>query len=534
MLLHADSVAQDTTIEADLCIVGSGAAGLTLALQFIGSGRRVCLLESGGLDFEPETQDLYAGEVVGHECPPLDIIRLRFFGGTTNHWTGMSRPLDPLDFEERPHVPNSGWPFTYEHLVPYYERAHQVIGLGPFTYRPTKDDAPRELFHGGGGRLDFAPEPLRFESDVIDPTGLLRTRALRFGEAYRAQIEQAEEITTLLNANVVDIETTENAAEVTRLRVATLGGRRFWVKGRAYVLAAGGLENPRLLLNATKVERAGLGNRFDNVGRYFQDHPLVEHSANIVFSRYMPEASFYLKRVDDGLGQWGFFCPTPAAQRNLRLMNCGIAFFPSSTLGQVAGAASLKHIFGNLKEAQWPDAFGHHVAQVVADMDELVASAYHKAMGHGPRHYRSFYWAECAPDPDSRVTLGDAVDPLGQRRIRLDWRIPAGFDWTYTRVHELLAQELGRHGLGRVQVLHAGLEEDPARVAETSHHHMGTTRMHVDPRKGVVDPDCRVHGIANLYIAGSSVFPTYGHTNPTITIVALALRLADHLKRISA
>jgi choline dehydrogenase-like flavoprotein len=181
-----------------------------------------------------------------------------------------------------------------------------------------------------------------------------------------------------------------------------------------------------------------------------------------------------------------------------------------------------------------PDEFGRHVTQVVTDIDGIFAAVFRRVFQGGPVTFSAWYWSECPPDPESRVTLTNERDALGLRRLRVDWRIPEAYTRTYIRMHELLGEALGAAGIGRLQLQYVGPDDDPRRHTNSSAHHMGTTRMHVDPRKGVVDADCRVHGIANLYVAGSSVFPNYGQSAATYTIAALALRLADHLKQISA
>jgi choline dehydrogenase-like flavoprotein len=213
------------------------------------------------------------------------------------------------------------------------------------------------------------------------------------------------------------------------------------------------------------------------------------------------------------------------------MLNCAIWLAPMRSETRARGVSSLKKIMRSIGERNVPDDFGTHLMQVITDVDEIFNAAYRKVVRRGPIIVKTWFWSECSPDPDSRVTLTDERDALGLRRIRLDWRIPQAFTRTYVRMHELLGQELGRAGIGRLQMLHAEPGEDPREHVASSAHHMGTTRMHVDPRKGVVDANCRLHGIENLYVAGSSVFPTCGQSAATFTIVALALRLADHLKQ---
>jgi choline dehydrogenase-like flavoprotein len=250
-----------------------------------------------------------------------------------------------------------------------------------------------------------------------------------------------------------------------------------------------------------------------------------------LFTSQVAAAHFYLHRVnDDEIGRHGYFWPTEAAQRKWGMLNCGLWLKPIDVEESTPAVAALRRIARRIGRGQLPDQLGRDVMTVAADVDGLVAAAYRKVAGPGPRAFKTLYWSETPPDPDSRVTLGPERDPLGLRRVRLEWRIPEAYARNYVLMHELLGRALGAAGLGRVQVLYAEPGEDPLRHVGSSAHHMGTTRMHADPRRGVVNADCRVHGVGNLFIAGSSVFATYGHTAATCTIVALALRLADHIK----
>lgn len=516
MLLSADEIDDADVLESDLCIIGTGAAGLTLAREFAGGIHRVIVLESGGFDLDPETQGLYECEAVNPRTPSLTEVRLRFFGGTTNHWTGTSRPLDALDFEQRAHVANSGWPFDLDHLAPYYARAAALMQIEPSF----------------SGETPEPNVPFSIDSPWIETQHFFRLNPLRFGAVYRADCTESPNIRVVLNANVVAVNANWNATVAESVEVATLSGRRFRVRSRAFVLATGGLENARILLSSDEVETSGLGNRHDNVGRYYQDHPNITDTSQIAFTSYSPSILYYLHRVnDDDIGHHGFFWPKPAAQERWQMLNCALWLMPIGTVETAPGVASLRHIGRSLGAGRMPDDFTRHLLRAVTDIDSVFASAYRKVAGTGPRLFTTWFWSECAPDRDSRVTLTADRDALGQRRLRVDWRIPDQYVHTYRRMHELLANELGRAGLARMKINHMGPDEDPRAQIASSAHHMGTTRMHVDPHQGVVDADCRVHGIANLYISGSSVFPTYGQTAATYTIVALALRLADHLKQ---
>jgi choline dehydrogenase-like flavoprotein len=514
MLIDARSLESGTTLEADVGVIGAGAAGITIARELAGRGLTVCVIESGGLEREAATQDLCAGEVVGLPYYPLDATRLRYLGGSTNHWAGGCRPLDPVDFEQRDWVPHSGWPFGREELDPFYARAHEICRLDDATYESDRWEASI------GPRLP--------PGERIVPK-LFRTRPTRFATQFRADLENAPNVRLYHHANVIEIVPVDGVRRVERLRVACLEGPVLEVRARAFVLATGGIENARLLLLSNTVRPRGLGNDRDLVGRFFMDHFGFDGG---VFLPADPYVRFGLYRRfqarPDGAPMRAAWSPAPATLRQERILSL------ASWLMPVWPEPALKL---RALRAEGPDSgFRHFVRQlgrVLADLDDTAPAAIRRwRRGRFPvEYFRLDYQCEQAPNPDSRVTLADARDPLGCPRARLDWRLTELDRRSVARATEIFGQELGRAGLGRIRfVLEDSGNGWPASLTG-GHHHMGTTRMHQDPRQGVVDADGRVHGLSNLFVAGSSVFPTAGCAHPTLTIVALAVRLAHHLER---
>lgn len=491
--LDARAVPTGTTIDTDLVIVGGGPAGISLALALAGSGIRVLMLESGGTGFDGATQALYAGSETGVRYIPLEATRLRFLGGSSNHWGGWCRPLNAIDFESRSWLPHSGWPITKSTLAPYYERAQSLVEAGPFIYDdPAKWTsalgAPIALGEGGVRTTYFQFSKQR---DNILPT--------HFGERYGEDLKQVPNLTVMLHANVTGLRLAPNARSISRLDVATLSGRHFAVKPRCTVLAAGGIETARLLLASNDVMSPGIGNASDLVGRFFADHPIPGNTAIIVlFNGNIP--SYYQE-------------PQSACGATFRA-----ALTPRENYQRQSGVlCSLATIEG---EVQLDSVGRAAVAETAA------------AFGIDARNMRAFTLGcgiELAPDPERRLTLMAEKDALGMPRLKLAMRIAdsdfAGYRTTLT---ELGRQLLAAH-TGMVRILHQTREEWLS-VMDWGNHHLGTTRMSQDSRTGVVNPDLQVHGVHNLFIAGSSVFPTYGASNPTLNLVALTLRLADHLR----
>ncbi len=317
MFIDARSVPAGTTIESDICIIGAGAAGITMALQFLDAGRRVILLESGALEFEPDTQELYEGGSVGMPYLDLTVCRLRYFGGTTNHWGGWCLPLDPIDFEQREGLPYRGWPIDRSDLDPWYEKAQPVLKLGPFDYRP----------ESWGINVEKVPAPF---NGPIFQCGLLQSSTQpRMAELYGPTLKQANGVTVYLHANALHLGADDAGREVQSLSVGTLSGNRFTVRSKTYVLAAGGIENARLLLVSGKPDGPGLGNEHDLVGRFFMVHLEYESGIIAVADPYT-DFDFSTNELINGSGRFhdrfglnfvSFVDVTPANMRRLGLSN---------------------------------------------------------------------------------------------------------------------------------------------------------------------------------------------------------------------
>lgn len=500
MIQDAREVANGSTLSADLCIIGAGAAGLSIARQFIQqSNLDVIVLESGGFEQEPETRALYEGESVGRSYFKLEAARSRYFGGSTNCWAGVCLPLQAVDFEARDYVPHSGWPITKADLDPFYARAQGQLDLGTYDYMPDHwRERRRQPF-------DLSKGPLETSLFQMSPP-------TRMGTAWREEMKAAEKVKILLHANVTRLGLAANGQALEQLDVKALNGPSFTVKARQYVLATGGLENPRLLLASNDVAKQGVGNDNDLVGRYFMEHPHTDFEGLIVASPYWTNWSFYKTHRVKGSKIWGMFQAPDALLRSEEILNFSMVLFPYKPKGKKPDHP--------LTEA---------IARASAETDTLLDDSPPKAPD-APMLFTLGTPSEQAPNPDSRVKLSDERDALGMPRITLDWRLSDLDKRSIRRAHELMALTLARAGLGRMKVT---LTEDPKEWPRQTHggwHHMGTTRMSADPKQGVVDGQCKVHGLDNLSIAGSSVFTTGGAANPTLTIVALALRLADHLK----
>jgi choline dehydrogenase-like flavoprotein len=496
MLVDCRTLPAGHVVEADVCIVGGGAAGIALALSLSGSGQKVSLIESGSEYPDVRTQALYAGRNVGRAYFGLDGCRTRLFGGSTNCWTGLCRPLDPIDFEARAAVPDSGWPFTFDDLVPYYRRAQPLCQVGPFDYDPA-------AWAGSGDRapLPFARRVVTRMFQFSPPTN--------FGRVHGKSLIESKDVTVHMNGNVVDIATDAEARHVTGLAIACLDGPRLRVRARAYVLACGAIENARLLLAANSVSTNGLGNRHDLVGRYFMEHPHLDLDGFVQPSRVDLGTRLYTPHEVRGTRVTGYLTLAEEVLRGEGLTNVTLTFY-----------------FATKEVSDEHTSSARSVASVVHEIDR--GAPLDAARRPGMWGVNSAF--EQIPNRESRVTLDPSErDELGVPRSVLDWRLTARDKRNLRRVHRIVAEEFARAGLGRFRITLRDDDEWPDAV-HGGFHHMGTTRMNDAPERGVVDRNGRVHGMDNLFVAGASVFPTSGAANPTLTIVALALRLADHLR----
>ncbi len=530
MFEDARQIEDGAEVRTDVCIVGAGAAGITLAREFLGQGFRVCLLEAGGLTRDSAEPSLYRGENVGTLYYPLSACRLRYFGGTTNHWGGACWPLERIDFEQRPGVPHSGWPIARDDLDPYYGRASEICQIGPDDYRPEFWSRPETPL-------------LPLQSDRVCTKLYQDSPPTRFGEVYREELRKSENVRVLLQANVTEIEAEPEARRIRSVRVACRSGSHFTVSAQLYVLAAGALENARLLLLSNRQQPEGLGNAHDLVGRFFQEHPMLPVATLAL--RHPTNLKFFVRhRVGERWIRAGFGL-TEATLRSEQLLNVWWGLLlPGNVPIKPQALRSWNYLKRSIRRGEIPEDFARHIMVVMRNLDDVFDSDSSPREAEGGSD--DDVWgtvgllahAEQSPNESSRVTLADERDDLGLRRIRLDWRLSEIDRRSLRRAVAIFGAELGRAGIGRLQFL---LDDDDAswldvaRASEDggprgSFHQMGTTRMHASASEGVVDANCRVHGIENFYVAGSSVFTTCGYANPTLTIVALTLRLADHLK----
>ena len=472
-----DARRHTSELSYDVAIYGAGAVGITLAMALSRSGIRVGLFEAGGFERPQVGPDgPYSGKNVGLPYD-LSATRLRYFGGTTNHWGGWCRPLDAYDFRARDHVPLSGWPLTRTALDPYLKHAMDICevptgGLGLAAFDRDFDS---------GELTGSATDELTVKNFLFSPP-------TRFGRRYRSDIEVAENVECLLNATLVKIQ--EAAGSVDRCLLATPEGTNLAVSAQCHVLAAGAVENARLLL------ASGVANSSGFVGRCFSDH--LGKTIGLALLDF--DNRYYMREVSQNGSQFRLLPHLSFRDEVLdehELVNFGLIL----------------------------DRFDNRPLNLLGD---AVERQLEWAAGAERNRFRVLLRMENTPNPHSRVELTNERDPWGLPRVSLNWQLNSLDMNCVERLCGVLGRALGRmHGRFRINARTVSTEY----VGTYQSHQLGTTRMSSEADAGVVDPNLRCHDIPNLYVSGSSVLPTFGFANPTLTIVALTLRLAEHLRR---
>ncbi|HTI84953.1 MAG TPA: GMC family oxidoreductase [Acetobacteraceae bacterium] len=548
MISSARSTVRGAAIEADVCIIGGGAAGISIALELLNTGLRVVLLEAGGTAEDNADQALYQGEVADASLhSPLDKYRQRRFGGSTTIWGGRCVPLDPIDFQARDWIPNSGWPISYHEVAQYYPRANMICEAGSYSY-----DA-EESVPGGMRPIVRDFDPADFTTASVErfscPTD--------FGRRYRQQLASSATTRVLLHANCTRLIASADGARIEMAEVRTLDGNCFGVSATQFVLATGALEVVRLLLASNDVHAAGVGNAHGLVGRYYMSHIAgtigslrIDRPADHIWQGY--------DRADDGVYCRRRIALRDSAQRRDRIGNIVFRLHhpripnPRHRTGALSAIflarRMISYEYAKRLETHEPltaRLWLQHVANVGTDAlgasgflwhwlrDRVLAERKFPTVIIRPRTnlFSLDFNAEQVPNWYSHVRLADRVDPLGMPRLRVDWRYAEADVRTVTSAFQLLQRDVSTAGIGDLSLEpdEADIEAVIRRDGAYGGHHIGTARMGLDPTEGVVDGNCRVFGVNNLYIASSAVFPTSGQANPTLTIVALAVRLARHI-----
>lgn len=553
MIVSLEETNLATLQDATVCIIGAGPAGITLACELDGSGFNVLLLEAGGL--RPDiaaSNELYQGTAESPHPNPSEFRRVGF-GGTSGTWGGRCVPFDPIDFEKRDYVAGSGWPISYDEVARYYPRAMAYCDAGEFDF-----SVGHSLKQGASGRRN-SKAPLPTLPGLNDDSVVWADRIERyslptdFGKRYRAKITASTNVTAVLNARCVGLHRRAGDERIDSVSITDRAGKRSTIRARVFVLAVGGIEATRLLMLSDS-QGPGLGNHSDCLGRFYACH--FENTLGRLLVK-KGEAAFDFERTLDGVYCRRKLQFSPQAQRDHHLLNSAFRLHFPSYSDAAHGSPVLSTIYlakstlikeyrtilqhGSEAAVQSPAAA--HVRNIVFGLPGLGRFAYqwlflrqlatrkmpYTLVKNRDGSYPLEFNSEQTPQASSRVTLGSELDRDGLKRVHVDWRLCEDDVQAAQRAFLLLRDVLREHSDCRVEIDEAGLLPAIRRSVPLGGHHMGTTRMASTPREGVVDKDCAVFELPNLFIASSGVFCTNSHANPTLTIVAFAVRLAEHL-----
>ena len=559
MIITADSLGSDVSLSADLAVVGAGPAGIVVALEVASKGFDVVLVESGYEKFCPGTQHLAEAEELDPVLhSPMSLTTRRQLGGTSVIWGGRCVPLDRVDFDRRSYTGNSTWPVSYEQLLPYFQRACDWFRCG----RAVFDTSP--MTHLPPSLVPGLPD------DELLVSSLERwSLPTNFGREYRQGLRRSGRVQVLLGLTCTEVVCHAGLPKVRHLECRSLAGKRIRIRGRGYVIACGGLESTRLLLASPGPDGGQLGDHSGHLGCWYMGH--VEGViANVRFFTPPRATVFSYERDIDGTYVRRRFQASRELVHQQDLPNVA-AWLANPELASPAhrnGVLSLVYLTlrSPLGRLMAPDAqrlsltgeevpgspYGgcqkgsvqDHLANIIRD----PGSALRFGGSFGAKRFLSKrripgffaysadncyplqYHGEQAPNSKSRVTLGNSRDPVGMPRLCIDLRFSQSDIDGIVRWHRYCDDYLRRTGCGQLEYL----SRDPAETVWNrvggGFHQLGTTRMAARSEDGVVDENLAVHGVRNLFVASSSVFPTAGQANPTFMIVVLALRLADRLQ----
>ncbi len=531
-------------------IVGSGAAGASAALELASNGHRVLLVEAGVWTRMAENQEPYIGEITNPQHAPTQDYRSRRMGGTTDVWGGRCVPYDPIDFEKRDYIPYSGWPFTKATLDPYYAKAHRWLKIGEYDY-----NAPSAL------RNQYTPMIEGFHSEVMDTDNLERyTYPMDFGHHYKKEFLEHPNIYVLLECPVTKIQLCADGKAVDNLISRDSAGQELKIVAKRYILAMGCLEITRLLMVSNDVAVEGIGNHSGLLGKFYMSH-LSGTTGNLKINPKAAHTFFEYEKTHENV-----YCRKRIVihrEAQIREKTANFAAWPqypqiqdpshgSGIFSSMYLAKNIRYFYnrrvpegGVIHDDENRKSLGSHLSNILFGLPACVKYgtrflfkrmlAFNKLPGlfisNSNQSYALHYHVEQVPILDSRVELSDSRDSLGMRRLKVSWNCCDLDVESIVRSYEIIKNELESKKIGTLEYDAAGLESEIRRQIGVGGHHIGTTRMSVDPAEGVTDPDCRVHGIDNLYLASSSVFPTSGQANPTLTIAAIAMLVADRVHR---
>lgn len=547
MIISEKEIIQGDCLEAEICIIGSGPAGFSIALELIKTNKKIIMLTGGGYHETAASQDLHKGiidSISPHE--PIEENRRRVFGGASTAWGGRCIPMDPIDFLKRPWIHHSGWPITFDKLKPYYEKASNYLKSGAFEYI-----APNSLTNLN---VDEIIDGIDNE-DIISSKLERWSTPVNFVKDYAHLLKKNGNIQVILDSHVISFETADGKT-INSINARWKFKLDFTVSCKTFILACGEIENPRLLLASKNIFHPnGLGNNYDLVGRYYMSHffgtyatLMPKNRENIIYDFEKDKEGVYFRRRwwiteeaqnKNEIGNAIFFLHQANDQSGHRDVLFSIVFISKFLISLISQKPI--SVIKNKKDVL------KHLKIVLTEGWTKLPSILKIALKRFQKrrlpfvlpHINSeklglYFQTEQMPNPNSQISLDESnCDAMGIPRVKVHIEFNELDKKTIKMAHNIFMDRYIKANVGGYSYSESGLDQfinQKINSFNSAAHHLGTTRMSEDPRFGVVDQNCLVHGMTNLYVAGSSVFPTGGHVNPTLTIVALSLRLGEHIK----
>lgn len=549
MLINSEDLEDKTILESHVAVVGAGPAGIVLALELEKLGCDVILVESGCINLSRNIQNL---NEVNYFDPQFhasmsDCTR-RQVGGTSVIWGGRCVPYDPIDFDSRDYIPHSSWPIDYEEISAYFQSAcdYFFCGSSEFNIYNIPNIKQKSIVPGLPDKEVLTSKLERWSL----PTN--------FGKEYFNVLKQSTRIKLFYRLTCIEIETNTRGTYVEQIQAKTLNGKTALIRSKQYILAGGALNTTRLLLASDRKHPGGIGNHSGLLGRFYMGH-LSGEIAVIHFTTPAKLTEFGFDRDPGRIYVRRRFSFTREFLNEKKLANIvawlgAPRFGDPSHLNGILSAAYIALNFPILKNylastairnqlfkgGYWP-----HIRNILKDLPSIFAFmpsfTYKRFVAHRKipalfvhsdlNEYPLHYHSEQVPNFDSVVSLSSNHDELGMRRLDINLRYTQQDIDSVIRAHRYWDQHLRKYNCGYLKYLTHDLEASIWEQTRDGFHQIGTTRMSEHPQDGVVDVNCKVHGVDNLFVASSSTFVTSGQANSTFMIVAFALRLAEHLKR---
>ena len=508
----------------DVCLVGSGPASIIVAHELKDSGLRIIILEGGNENYNHDSQELYAPAFPPRYYEDTTHDRVRMLGGSSTHWENNTSEYLPSDFVQKDWIEYSGWPIRYEDVSRYYPMAGQYCGTGQDGYDST-------FWHNSLNLKD----PVASSNYIRTGIKKAPRQPTRFFKKYQQALSDCPNITIVKNANLKDIEYDKNTKNITSMRFCNYKLDGFNVFAKRFIMCLGGIENARFLAIFNEKYQNQLGNRHDQVGRYFMDHPLLRASQFLPSQNslgLLKQRNYHNKRFISG-----FLEHNDESILKHKITNVRMPLFKASEYKLSTGIESA-HVFAQaINDGQLPDQSLSHLWNILSDVDMVLEGISRKKFGKSlfdsstvQSAYETLIMFEQLPHYDNRIWLDQTRDKFGLKRHRVTWKFHDKDIKLGWKSLEIMAAELATTNVARLRILQEFEERLQKEKLFVCHHHMGTTRMAQKETEGVVDKNQKVFNTNNLYINGSSVFVTGSHIPPTLTITALSIRLAEHIR----